>query len=172
MSKLAWNDIFDWLEDGDIGAKAADLAERDLHPQEVLDLSEFIHGLNVQRHALGRELVVLPPKLHLQLNAFAKRGMRKGGGRKKKGWSKKNLGIRFILGLTLENALDRKRQLYEQSRSNAAQSRRAKAPINKVQAESQAAEEARDDLLQYGIDLAVDTIKDLMNRPSKFEFFR
>jgi hypothetical protein len=116
-------------------------------PQEAVGLSEIVAIVNVERQAAGRpELVALPPWVHLQVNACAKRGMLKGGGRK--GQPRSPL-IKWFLEMVL---IDAKEAKYELLRSGAAQSL--------PKAENQALEDAVKTLREHGFEKpGVETIR-------------
>lgn len=136
------------LFDDDIDEIIAGLAEVELTPQEAVDLSELVATLNGVREAVGHELVPLPPALHRQINKCAKRGMRKGGGRK--GRPSDSLLIGWLKDDVVEQAELRKDEL--------------KIPDdvrNLTDAEGRAYEEAADTLRDYGIKrgLSIDALK-------------
>lgn len=59
----------------------ADIEGMTLDPLDATELSDIVAAVNAERKRQERELVALPPAPHRQINAYAKRGMLKGGGR-------------------------------------------------------------------------------------------
>jgi hypothetical protein len=106
-------------------------------PKEAVGLSEIVAILNVERKATGRELVALPPWVHLQVNACAKKGMLKGKGRK--GQPREAL-IDFLIETVLRVANENK---YELKDSGAVETL--------LEAENQALKDAAKTLLEHGM---------------------
>jgi hypothetical protein len=158
--------IFDVFDD-DIDEMLEALAETRLTRQEAVHLSEITANVNVVRKAVGRELAVLPPTVHLQINEYAKRGMRKGQGRKGKGkWPRDSFLTKYLKGEVVEWGRELKEELYESERSSSViKTHRGKVPMSKGQAGDKAAVQAYKLAEALGIkNFSVETIRDLMNR--------
>ena len=81
MIKGFSNDDKAALYDEPIEDILADIEGVTLDPLDATELSDIVAAVNAERKRQERELVALPPALHRQINAYAKRGMLKGGGR-------------------------------------------------------------------------------------------
>jgi hypothetical protein len=139
------------LYDDMIEDMLASLEGMELDPRDALDVSEIVGALNVERKNHGRELVALPPALHLQINEYAGKGMYKGKGRRFP--RRDSLLKKRFLDTKVEMARERKETL---SKSGTVR--------NKLDASLQAAEEIAAEVRAHGLKRSDETIRREMSK--------